>query len=83
MHNAVKHGHPKNILIRLTAEHERGTLLVKDDGTAITGIREHTQGMGLHIMNYRAGMIGGTLEVRPDRVRGTAVVCTFPMRTSE
>ena len=55
----------------------------KMTGSGITGAREHTQGMGLHIMNYRAGMIGGTLEVRPDQVRGTAVTCTFPMRTSK
>ena len=33
--------------------------------------------MGLHIMNYRAGMIGGTLEVRPDQVEGTTVSASF------
>jgi nitrate/nitrite-specific signal transduction histidine kinase len=35
--------------------------------------------MGLHIMNYRAAMIGGTLEVRPNGAQGTMVACTFPM----
>jgi PAS domain S-box-containing protein len=79
VHNAIKHGHPSSILIRLTAEHGRGTLLVKDDGSGIAKVREHSQGMGLHIMNYRAGMIGGTLEVRPDQIRGTTITCTFPM----
>jgi PAS domain S-box-containing protein len=79
VHNALKHGHAGSILIRLTAEHGRGTLLVKDDGSGIAEVREHPQGMGLHIMNYRAGMIGGTLEVRPDQVRGTTVSCIFPM----
>lgn len=81
VHNAIKHGRPQNILIRLTAEHGRGTLLVEDDGTGIPKPREHAQGMGLHIMNYRASMIGGTLDARPGRVRGTAVTCTFPVRT--
>ncbi len=83
VHNAIKHGQPQNILIRLTADLGRGTLLVEDDGTGIPKTREHAQGMGLHIMNYRASMIGGTLDVRPGRVRGTAVTCTFPMRTYE
>jgi PAS domain S-box-containing protein len=83
VHNALKHGHPANILIRLTAEHGRGTLLVKDDGSGIAGVREHSQGMGLHIMNYRAGMIGGALEVRPDPVQGTRVTCAFQVRTSK
>jgi PAS domain S-box-containing protein len=79
VHNAIKHGRSRSILIRLTADDERGTLLVKDDGIGISDVREPSQGMGLHIMNYRAGMIGGTLEVRPDPVRGTAVTCSFPM----
>jgi PAS domain S-box-containing protein len=79
VHNAIKHGHPRNILIRLTANQGRGTLLVKDDGAGFAVLRESSQGMGLHIMNYRAGMIGGTLDVRPDPIRGTAVTCTFPM----
>ena len=38
-----------------------------------TGIQEdrpNTQGMGLHIMSYRAGMIGGRLEVRPNMPHG-------------
>jgi PAS domain S-box-containing protein len=83
VHNAIKHGEPQNILIRLTADLGRGTLLVEDDGTGILKPREHAQGMGLHIMNYRASMIGGTLDVRPGRVRGTAVTCTFPVRTGE
>jgi PAS domain S-box-containing protein len=83
VHNAIKHGRPQNILIRLTADLGRGTLLVEDDGTGIPKTREHAQGMGLHIMNYRASMIGGTLDVRPGRVRGTAVTCTFPVRAGE
>jgi PAS domain S-box-containing protein len=83
VHNAIKHGHPQSIVIRLTTELGRGTLLVKDDGAGIAETREHTQGMGLHIMNYRASMIGGTLDVRPDQVKGTAVMCTFPMHTSQ
>jgi PAS domain S-box-containing protein len=80
VNNAIKHGHAHNILIRLTAESGRGTLLINDDGAGITENRANSQGMGLHIMNYRAAMIGGTLEVAPDPVQGTTVTCTFPMK---
>ncbi len=83
VNNALKHGHARNILIRLTAENGRGTLLIKDDGSGIVENRGNNQGMGLHIMNYRAGMIGGTLEVAPDSIRGTTVTCTFPMKPGE
>jgi PAS domain S-box-containing protein len=83
VNNAIKHGHAHNILIRLTEENGRGTLLINDDGSGIAENRGNSQGMGLHIMNYRAGMIGGTLEVAPDPIHGTTVTCTFPMKPGE
>lgn len=79
VNNAIKHGRARNILIRLGAENGWGTLLIRDDGSGIAEDRASTQGMGLHIMSYRAGMIGGRLEVRPNSARGTSVHCTFPL----
>ena len=53
---------------------------VRDDGVGIERrVTPHT-GVGLHIMSYRAGMIGGTLEVRPEQPRGTIVTCRFPIQ---
>ena len=82
VNNALKHGHAHNILIRLTADDGRGTLLIQDDGSGIAENRGSSQGMGLHIMNYRAGMIGGTLEAAPDSVKGTSVTCNFPIKSN-
>ena len=39
--------------------------------------------MGLHIMSYRANMIGGTLEVDRGSDGGTVVCCTFPLAICE
>jgi signal transduction histidine kinase len=80
VNNAIKHGNPQIVLIQLTAEQGQGTLLIKDDGRGIAESPASPQGMGLHIMNYRAGMIGGTLEVRRDTTRGTVVTCKFPVK---
>ena len=80
VNNAIKHGNPQEILIQLTVEQSRGTLTIKDDGKGIAANPSVTQGMGLHIMNYRAGMIGGALEVRPDKPSGTVVSCFFPVK---
>jgi hypothetical protein len=55
-----------------------GTLMIKDDGIDSSHRRNATV-IGLRIMNYRAGMIGGNLEVRPDSPRGTIVTCRFPI----
>ena len=81
VNNALKHGHARNILIRLAAENKWGTLSVTDDGIGIPEDRGNTHGMGLHIMSYRAGMIGGRLEVRPKADRGTEISCLFPMQS--
>ena len=79
VNNAIKHGHARTILIRLFAGEREGTLVIKDDGVGIDRpLGPHT-GVGLHIMNYRAGMIGGTLEVRRDQPQGTIVTCRFPV----
>jgi PAS domain S-box-containing protein len=80
VNNAIKHGGPRQVLIQLTEEEGRGTLLIKDDGKGIAENLANTQGMGLRIMNYRAGVIGGTLEARRGAPRGTVVTCVFPVR---
>ena len=80
VNNALKHGHAHKILIRLTAENGRGLLVISDDGAGIAENRGSSHGMGLHIMNYRAGMIGGTLEVAPSPLQGTTVTCIFPVK---
>ncbi len=79
VNNAIKHGRARNILIRLAAENGWGTLLINDDGAGIAEDRGSSHGMGLHIMSYRAGMIGGKLDVKPTPPRGTSVICMFPI----
>ena len=78
VHNAIKHGGAKNITIGLTGVNGRGILTIRDDGSGIGELESNHQGMGLNIMRYRAGMIGGTLEVLRSGERGTLVTCIFP-----
>jgi two-component system CheB/CheR fusion protein len=79
VNNAIKHGRSQNILMHLYAGQDRGTLIVRDDGIGINPLPPNHGGMGLHIMKYRAGMIGGALELRRDSTNGTIVTCVFPM----
>jgi PAS domain S-box-containing protein len=79
VNNAIKHGRAKNILIHLFASERQGTLIIKDDGVGIERPSTPQTGVGLHIMNYRAGMIGGNLEIHREQPRGTAVTCRFPI----
>jgi signal transduction histidine kinase len=79
VNNAIKHGQAKDILIRLSSDNGWGTLQINDNGTGILDQRTTNGGMGLHIMSYRAGMIGGRLDVHPSPPRGTCVTCVFPL----
>lgn len=81
--NAIKHGKAKKIEIGLTAKDNRGVLTIRDYGSGCKSIPEHSGGMGHHIMNYRAKMIGGTLGIEPCRPHGTVVTCIFPVRGGE
>lgn len=71
--NAVKHGKAKRILIRLKAERGRLALSIIDNGSGFPAQMPKTKGMGLQIMQSRAGMIGGTLSVERNAAGGTSV----------
>jgi signal transduction histidine kinase len=76
--NAVKHGRPRVIRIRVATSAGRLTLSVRDDGIGI----EHRAGaagtgLGLRIMNHRAASIGATLSVAPGADGGTEVACAL------
>jgi two-component system CheB/CheR fusion protein len=81
VNNAIKHGHAKSILLRLFAGQQEGTLLVRDNGKGIERPSAPHGGVGLRIMNYRAGMIGGNLQIQRDQPHGTTVTCRFPLST--
>ena len=56
---------------------------IEDDGTGLSS-DAGAAGMGLRTMRYRAGLIGGKLEVGPGPQGGTEVVCRLaapPTRT--
>jgi len=52
-------------------------LTIKDDGRGFPETPFSPQGMGLHIMNYRARMIGASLDIRRGASGGTIVICSF------
>ena len=62
----------------IEVENAIAALTVTDDGTGISEIRQDGQGMGLRIMAYRAGMIGGSFDIERLPGRGTRVTCKFP-----
>ncbi len=77
VNNAVKHSRARNISIGLGAVEDEVTLTVNDDGIGFPDHLDRPQGMGLHIMKYRARMIGASLDIRRGARGGTIVICSF------
>jgi PAS domain S-box-containing protein len=78
--NAIKHGQPQNIVIRLGAEGDRATLRIIDDGRGFVAASGPHSGTGLQIMRYRADLIGGQLDIAAARPHGTIITCSLPQR---
>jgi len=76
--NAIKHGKAKRILIRLKEERGRMLLRIIDNGAGFPAQLTRSKGMGLRIMQSRAGMIGGTLALERNAAGGTSVTVAAP-----
>jgi len=75
--NAIRHGRAHNVRISLSREAGRVILRVKDDGCGLPDILPPNRGMGLHIMQHRAAMIGARCSIRRES-GGTLVACVLP-----
>ena len=71
--NAIRHGAATSIKIALMPSGPGWLLQIADNGTP-SGL-EKQSGRGLHIMAYRASMIGGSLQFQQNA--GTTITCTF------
>jgi two-component system sensor kinase FixL len=74
--NAIRHGKPRRIEISLDQAASRIRVSVNDDGIGLPPELPKNSGMGLRIMRYRTGMIGGSLEIRRRQRAGTEVLCS-------
>jgi PAS domain S-box-containing protein len=83
VNNAIRHGKAHEIVIRLTARNETGTLTIKDNGVGFKKASNQQPGVGLSIMNYRADMVGGSIKTQSIEDGGVTVTCSFPIRRVE
>ncbi len=79
--NALKHGHAKRITIECRVRKGVRSVRVCDDGVAFKQPEQTDEwsGMGLHLFQYRARLLGATIAVKAmGKGRGCQVVCRFP-----
>jgi PAS domain S-box-containing protein len=79
--NALRHGRPRQIRLALRHGSAGLCLTVEDDGVGMPALLPFEgEGMGIKTMRYRAGLIGGTLQIGPAESGGTLITC--PVRRS-
>jgi hypothetical protein len=78
--NAIKHGKAKKVQIALAQGQGGLKLTVRNDGRPFPATVGQDNRMGLRIMNYRASLIGGALEIKADGKRGAIVSCSVPLQ---
>ncbi len=76
--NALRHGQPRHIVVRLDGTPRGMRLTVRDDGAGLPDRMPRDRGMGLRIMAHRASVVGGTFAIRSQRGAGTTVMCEVP-----
>ena len=74
--NSARHGHATLVDISLIVTKKTFLLRITDNGEGFRLPMSPYTGMGLKIMQYRAGIIGAKFEIAPNVPRGTVVRVT-------
>ncbi|WP_240328357.1 CheR family methyltransferase [Salinibacter ruber] len=76
--NAREHADPSRIQLGLREEDADLVLSIRDDGRGWDGETPDDEGLGLHLMRYRANLIGARLTLTSDDEE-TVVECRLPL----
>jgi PAS domain S-box-containing protein len=82
INNAIKHGNATYIGVKLSTNNDHISLSVEDNGSGFPEIADTSDGMGVRIMNFRAQMMGGNLEIKSGHKDGTEIICKIPKNKS-
>ncbi|MFB3787042.1 MAG: two-component regulator propeller domain-containing protein [bacterium] len=78
LHNAVKHARANSITLDLRRDNGAIVLSVHDDGVGLSAPASR-EGLGMHIMKYRAGLILAELNIYNHPEGGAVVECRYPI----
>jgi two-component system CheB/CheR fusion protein len=77
VNNALKHSGAGRIRIRLIRGSRGLELEVGDDGHGLKDGKHPVDGIGIRVMQFRAELIGASLELRSKPRQGTVVRCVL------
>jgi signal transduction histidine kinase len=76
--NAIKHGKAKRVNLLVENHPAELVLSIQNTGLPFPDLEGRSTGMGLRIMNYRASLVGASVEVKGEK-NGTVVRCALPV----
>jgi PAS domain S-box-containing protein len=77
VNNALKHSRAKRIRITLNERDNECKMAVEDDGRGLSASSRQSSGLGLRMMEYRAQLIGASLEIKSTPRSGVRIACTL------
>jgi signal transduction histidine kinase len=79
--NSVRHGGARSIRVALKSVPRGLRLEVEDDGTGFPAHAVRPEGIGMHVMQYRTRVLGGTIRFTNISPHGAAVQLSYPTST--
>ncbi|MEI6646363.1 MAG: ATP-binding protein [bacterium] len=83
IHNAVRHGHPSTVTLRMSVEDPRFTVEIKDDGQGFDVETALAAGRGVANMRERMAQVGGELRITSTPGTGSSILFVIPITPSD
>ncbi|MEN9469606.1 MAG: hypothetical protein RL630_1339 [Verrucomicrobiota bacterium] len=77
--NAVRHGHPATIVLKIFVGADELRIAIEDDGCGFDLAKAETPGQGLTNMRTRMQAIGGRFSISSHPGQGCAILLTLPL----
>jgi signal transduction histidine kinase len=76
--NSVRHGSAKTIRLIIGAAGTGLQMSIEDDGKGFPASSARPEGIGMHVMQYRARVLGGSIKFKNLTPTGASVQLTYP-----
>lgn len=77
--NAVRHGNASSVTINVAERDGTMRMTIENNGKGLPTGSARPEGIGMHVMEYRARALGGTLSFRTLAPRSVAVRLAYPI----